>query len=172
MALRLLNLTGKIRRRTARNGESHTRTERETERTRRTRKDERTTTTEVTPVPPVPPASSATPVSPVQPVVIHDTVTNTVVKNVPVSEDVSVRVVSLDYDTATRRGVLVVEIVRGSFKKANNYIRKNFGALVRERASAPFAAKIPTDLKLEIESVSITDNDLCEVKFKTVERKD
>ena len=144
------------RRRTARNGEGHTRTEQETKRTRRTRRDERTSITEVTPVDPV---------SPVPPVVIHDTVTNTVVRNVPVSEDVSVRVVSLDYDMATRRGVLVVEIVRGSFKKATKYIRENLTDLVRKHASAKVMAKIPTGATLELESISITDNDLCEVKF-------
>lgn len=154
------------RRRTARSGEGHTRTERETERTRRTRQDEHTTITEVTPVPPV------SPVSPVQPVVIHDTVTNTVFRNVPVSEAVSVRVVSLDYDTTTRRGVLVVEIVRGSFKEAAKHIRKNFASLVRERASTQSAANIPTNVNLKIESISITDNDLCEVKFKAGERRE
>ena len=148
------------RRRVARSGEGHTRTERETERMRRARQDEHTTVTEVTPVPPVPP------VSPAEPVVIHDTVTNIVVRNVPVAEDVAVRVMSLDYDTETRQGMLVVEIVRGSFKKANKYIRRNFEDLVRRKSPAEDAAKISSDAKLEIESILINDDDLVKVTFK------
>ena len=145
--------------RNAHSGEGHARTERETERTRRTRQDEHTTITEVTPVPPV---SS---VSPVQPVVIHDTVTNVVERPVPVAEEVQVRVVSLEYDATTCKGILTVEILRGSFKKANKYIRKNFEDLAHKQAPAESAAKIPIGTRLEIESISITDNDLCEVKF-------
>ena len=153
------------RRRTARSGEGHTRTERETERTRRTRQDEHTTITEVTPVPPV------SPVSPVQPVVIHDTVTNVVDRPVPVAEEVQVRVVSLEYDGTTCKGILTVEIVRGSFKKATKYIRKNFEDLARKQAPAESAAKIPTGATLEIESISINDNDLCEVKFMATKER-
>lgn len=147
------------RRRSARGGEGHTRTERETERTRRTKRDEHTTVTEVTPVPPV------TPVEPVRPVVIHDTVTNVVERPVPVAEEVKVRVVSLEYDAATHKGVLTVEIASGSFKKANAYIRKNFAKLFSGQSSAKGSAKIPPDVELEIESISINESDRCEVKF-------
>ncbi len=144
------------RRRRARSGEGHTSTERETERTRRTRRDERTTVTEVTP---------GTPVAPVQPVVIHDTVTNVVERPVPVAEEVKVRVASLEYDATTHKGVLTVEVTSGSFKKANEYIRKNFDDLVRKKSSAEDAAKLPADGKLEIESILINDNDRVEVRF-------
>lgn len=144
------------RRRTARSGEGRTSTERETERTRRTRRDERTTVTEVTPV---------TPVEPVQPVVIHDTITNVVERPVPVAEEVKVHVVSLDYNASTRQGVLVVEIDQGSFKKANEHVRKNIDDLVRKQASSKFGVKIPTDARLEIESISVNEKDQCEVKF-------
>lgn len=139
------------RRRTARGGEGHTRTERETERTRRTKRDEYTTVTEVTPVPPVPP------VEPVRPVVV--TVTN----NVP--ENLSVRVVSLDYDADMQQGVLMLEIERGSFRDAAKYIRKNFSELLR-RKSPDGAARVPAGVNLEIVSISINEKDLCEVKFK------
>lgn len=148
------------RRRSARGGEGHTRAERETERTRRTKRDERTTVTEVTPVQPV------TPVTPVQPVVIHDTVTNVVERPVPVAEEVRVRVVSLEYDATTHKGVLTVEIASGSFKKASKYIRKNLDDLVRKKSPAEDAAKIPAAAKLEIESISINESDRCEVRFK------
>ena len=139
------------RRRTARGGEGHTRTERETERTRRTKRDEHTTVTEVTPVPPVPP------VDPVKPVVV--TVTN----NVP--ENLSIRVVSLEYDADMQQGTLVLEIERGSFRDAAKYIRKNFSELLR-RKSPSGAARMPAGANLEIVSISINENDLCEVKFK------
>lgn len=148
------------RRRTVRGGEGHTRTERETERTRRTKRDERTTITEVTPVPPV------APVTPVQPVVVHETVTNVVERPVPIAEEVKVRVVSLEYDAATHKGVLVVEIVSGSFRKANAYIRANISDLVHRQAEAKDAKKIPSAVELEIKSIAIKENDLCEVKFK------
>ena len=148
------------RKKTAKGGKNSTSTERETERTRRTRQDEYTTITEVTPVPPV------SPVSPVRPVVIYDTVTNIVERPVSVAEEVQVRVASLEYDGTTCKGILTVEIVSGSFKKANKYIRKNFDDLVRKKSPAEDAAKIFTDAKLEIETISITADDLCEVKFK------
>lgn len=155
------------RRRTARSGEGRTRTERKTERTRRTRQDEHTTITEVTPVPPV------SPPSPVQPVIIHDTVTNTVIRESPVAEDVSIRVVSFDYNAETNKGTLVVEILRGSFKKANKHIRDNFDELVRSQSHAESAARIPANATLEIESFSITADDFCEVKFTAkAERKE
>lgn len=150
------------RRRTARGGEGHTRTERETERTRRTKRDEHTTVTEVTPVQPVTPV---TPVEPVRPVVIHDTVTNVVERPVPVAEEVKVRVLSLEYDAATHKGVLTVEIISGSFKEANEYIRKNFDDLVRKHAHFKSDIKLPPAAKFEIESISINDSDRCEVKF-------
>lgn len=148
------------RRRTARSGEGHTRTERERERTRKTRTDVTTTVEEITPVPPVPPVS---------PVVICDTVTNTVAQKVPVEEELSVRVVLLEYDEEKRHGMLVVEIERGSFKKANKYIRENFDKLVRKQSPAEVVAKIPTDVKLEINTISINENDRCEVGFTVVE---
>ena len=147
------------RRRTVRGGEGRTRNDRETERTRRTKRDEHTTITEVTPVPPV------TPVSPVRPVVVHDTVTNVVERPVPVAEEVKICVVSLEYDASSYKGVLTVEITSGSFNKANQYIRKNFDDLVRKKAPAEDAAKIPADANLEIELIAINDDDYCEVKF-------
>ena len=151
------------RRRSARGGEGHTRAERETERTRRTKRDERTTVTEVTPVQPVTPV---TPVEPVRPVVIHDTITNIVERPVPVAEEVKVRIISLEYDASTHKGVLTVEIASGSFKKASKYIRKNLDDLVRKKSPAEDAAKIPPGTKLEIESITIDENDLCKVRFK------
>lgn len=147
------------RRRTARSGEGHTRTERETERTRRTRRDEHTTITEATPVSPV------SPVSPVQPVVILDTVTNVVERTVPVEEEVKVRVISLEYDAKTHNGLLTVEIVSGSFKQANKHVRKNFVDLIRKESSAKDAAKIPVDAILEIDAVTINAQGLCEINF-------
>lgn len=157
------------RRRTARGGESHTRTERETERTRRTKRDGHTTVTEVTPVPPVTPV---TPVFPVRPVVIRDTVTNVVERPVPVAEEVKVRVVSLEYDATTHKGVLTVEITSGSFKKANAYIRKNLANLVRKKSPAAATTMIPLDAEFEIESISINESDRCEVKFQAKGEKE
>ena len=150
------------RRRKARTAEGHSRTSRETERKQR-RKTETTTVIEE-PVPPVPG------VPPVPPVVIRETVTNDVVRNVPVAEDVDVRVVSLEYDAKTGKGVLTLEILRGSFKKASKYIRKNFDDLVRRKSPAEDAAKIPSTAKLEIESISINDDDRCEIKFVSKEK--
>ena len=172
------------RKRRARIGEGHSRSERTREKTQRTRTDVTTTVEEILPVPPVPPVS---------PVVIHDTITNTVVKPevvtnevvrpVPVivhdivtndivhtitktvAEEVALRVVSLEYDDESRAGVLTVAILRGSFKKATRYIRKNLDRLVRKESPAESAAKVPANAKLKIESISINEDDHCEVKF-------
>ena len=151
------------RRRSQRSGEGNTRTENEASTTRRTKRNETTTVTEITPVSPVPPVS---------PVVIHDTVTNEIVRTVPIAEEVEVRVVSLEYDTKTHKGVLTVEILRGSFKKAaNKYIRKNFDDLVRRKSSAEDAMKIPAAARLEIETISINESDRCEVRFVATKEK-
>ena len=144
------------RKKTAKGGKHSTRTEREHERKRRAKTEATTITEEVTPV---------SPVSPVPPVLIRETVTN------EVPEEVSLRVESLDYKADSRQGMLILEIERGSFKKANKYIRKNFVTLIRKQASPEAAAKIPANAPLEIESISITADDLCEVKFKVKERK-
>lgn len=153
------------RRRSQRTADGHSQTESETSTTRRARRDETTTVTEITPVTPV------SPVTPVPPIVIRETVTNDVVRNVPVAEEVDVRVVSLEYDAKTNKGVLTVEILRGSFKKASQCIRRNFDDLVRKKSLAKDAAKIPAAAKLEIETISINDDDRCEVKFRAAKER-
>ena len=142
------------RKKKTQSGERRTRTDREHTRKQRTKTETTTVTEEVTPVPPI---------SSVPPVPIRETVTNEVVRTIP--EDVSIRVVSLDYNAGSRQGTLMVEIERGSFKKANRYIRKNFADLVRKKSPAADAAKIPADAKFEIESISINDDDCCEIRF-------
>ena len=151
------------RRRKGKTAEGHSRTSRETERTQRRRTE--TTTVIEEPVPPVPG------VPPVPPVVIRETVTNDVVRNVPAIEEVDVRVVSLEYDAKTHKGILTVEIVSGSFRNATEYIRENFSDLVRRKSPAGDEAGIPADARLEIETISINDDDRCEVKFVAKERK-
>ena len=153
------------RRRSQRSAEGHSQTESETSTTRRTRRDETTTVTEITPV------STVSPVTPVPPVVIRDTVTNDVVRNVPIAEEVKVRVVSLEYDSKASKGGLTVEIVSGSFRNATEYIRKNFDDLIRRKSPAEDAAKIPTGAKLEIETILIKDDDRCEAKFVAKESR-
>ena len=135
------------RKRTASSGEKHTSTEREEVTTIKTKKEEHTIIEGIPPVPPVPPVPS------VEPVVI----------NTPIADDVSVRVISLEYDTKTRTGTLVIEIEKGSFQKATKYVRKNFSELVRKHYSKD--ANIPEDAELKIDSVAINDKDLCEVRF-------
>ena len=151
------------RKRKAKTAEGHSRTTQERERTQKTKTE--TTTVIEEPVP------SVSPVEPVSPIVIRETVTNEVVRQVPIAEEVTVRVISLEYDAKTRNGVLTVEILRGSFKKANKYIRKNFDNLVRKKSPAEDAAKIPANAKLEIESITINESDFCEVRFKAKEGK-
>ena len=97
--------------------------------------------------------------------------TNDVVRNVPVAEEVDVRVISLEYDAKTLKGILTVEILRGSFKKASKYIRRNLDDIVRKMSPAEDAAKIPADARLEIETISINESDRCEVKFVAKERQ-
>ena len=147
----------RYRKRQAKTVEWHSRTTHERERTQKTKTE--TTTVIEEPVP------SVSPVEPASPIVIRETVTNNVVRNVPVAEEVVVRVISLEYDARTRKGALTVEILRGAFKKANKYIRKNFDDLVRKKSPAEDTAKIPTSARLEIESISISDDDRVEVRF-------
>jgi hypothetical protein len=110
-----------------------------------------TTVTEIPPVPPVPP---------VKPIIDDDT--NKVV--IAVAEEVSVRVTALEYDSEKRQGVATIEIISGSFKKANKYIRDKFDSLIR-RSGKEDVSKLPTKSKLEIESVSINAEDRLEIRF-------
>lgn len=160
------NVRGRsYKRRSQRVGEGNSRSESETSTTRRTSRDETTTVTEITPVPPI------SPVPPVPPVVIHGIVTNEIVRTMPVAEEVKVRVVSLEYDSKTHKGLLTLEIISGSFRKAAAHIRKNFDDLVRKKSPAEDVAKIPAAAKLEIETISINDDDRCEVKFRAAKER-
>ena len=90
----------------------------------------------------------------------------TVTNEITVAEEVAMRVTSLEYDARARTGVLTVEILRGSFKEANKYIREKLDDLVRMKSPAEDAAKIPADINLEIESIAIHADNHCEVRFK------
>ena len=103
------------------------------------------------------------PMPPVSPIVFRET--NTVVETKCVTEEVSVCVDSLEYDEATRKGALIVEVVSGPFKTSLMYIRKNFNKLVREKSPPEDAAKIPEGAKLKIESVSITEKGFVKIEF-------
>lgn len=141
------------RKRTSKSGRRTVRTEQEREKKQKTTTEIYTTVEEVELVPPVPP---------VPPVPITN----------EVPENVSVRVVSLDYDEVSSRGTLVVEIERGSFKMANNYIRKNFARLVRKKPSVKSSARMPEDANMEITSVSISENGFCEIEFTAKKSED
>lgn len=147
------------RRRTERSGESNIRSEREENSRKQTRRDERTSITEIPPVDPVPP------VEPVEPVA-HVT-TNTVVRTRQVPERLSVRVVSLEFDQDTCLGTLVVEIVRGTFRAAARHIREHIGDSVLEASKTlPGSPAIPAEESFAVESISINEDDLCEVRFR------
>lgn len=138
-------------RRSPKSSRKSVRTERTSERKSKTQTDVTTTVTEIPPAPPVPP---------VKPIIDDDT--NKVV--IAVTEEVSVRVTALEYDSEKRQGVATIEIISGSFKKANKYIRDKFDSLIR-RSGKEDVSKLPTKSKLEIESVSINAEDRLEIRF-------
>jgi hypothetical protein len=125
----------------------------ESEKTERKRTTK--TTTVVEEVPSVPAMEPVTPIG-------GAVVTNEVFR--PIVEPVRVRVVALEYDEKAGTGVLVVEILSGSFKNANKYIRNNFQALLKKRAKKD-GVKVPFE-ELEIIELSIDDNERCSVRFK------
>jgi hypothetical protein len=118
-------------------------------------------------VSPPPPVSPVTPVEPVP--VVTNTVTNTLVRVVP--EEVDARVVGVEYDPEARRGVLKVEVRRGSFQKAFRYIRSNFGDLLQRDGRAA-AVGIPPGTEWNIDGISINGEDVCEVHFSALESPD
>ena len=113
------------------------------------------TTTVVEEVPPVP---ALEPVMPIGGAVV----TNEVFR--PIVEPVRVRVLALEYDEKAETGVLTVEVLSGSFKSANKYIRDNFEELVKKQAKKD-GVKGSFE-KLEILEFSVADDMRCNVKFK------
>ena len=141
------------KRRNARQISSSSEKTAESKKTERKRTVRRTTVVEE--VPPVPAMEPVTPIG-------GTVVTNEVFR--PIVEPVRVRVVALEYDEKAEMGVLVVEILSGSFKNANKYIRNNFQALLKKRAKKD-GVKVPFE-ELEIIELSIDDNERCSVRFK------
>jgi hypothetical protein len=129
------------------------------EKTIESKKTERKRTTKTTTVvEEVPPVPAMEPVAPIGGAVV----TNEVFR--PIVEPVRVRVIALEYDVKAETGVLTVEILSGSFKSANKYIRDNFEELVKKRAKKD-GVKGSFE-KLEIMEFSISDDARCDVKFK------
>lgn len=117
------------------------------------------------PVVPVPPAPQ------IEPVPRIEVVTNEVPALVPFEPNVELRVVSLEYDPAVKKGVVTVEIVAGSFKKAVRFLRRNFDGIVRKQSPRESAEKIPAAAKLAIDSIGINEDGLCKVGFTAKESK-
>lgn len=155
------------RQRRVRGGEGHVESETSTARNSRTRRNRQITVTDIPPVEPVEPVP---PMEPAEPIVIVRT--NTVTRTRTVPEKLAVRVVSLEYDPEKGSGTLVVEITRGTFREAARHIREHLGDLVREGArTLADGPKIPPALQFEVESIAISEDDLCEVGFKAMEAR-
>ena len=116
---------------------------------------------------PVMPAAPVSPVAPIAPVVAVAPVSlyGSGANNASAPEGVSVKFQSLTYDEDNGRGNLTIEVTGGSFSAVNRYIRTNIGKLARNDAPGEAAPKIPPDARLKIESITIDEDDLCEVKF-------
>ena len=129
------------------------------EKTAESKKTERKRTTKTTTVvEEVPSVPAMEPVTPIGGTVV----TNEVFR--PIVEPVRVRVLALEYDEKAETGVLTVEILSGSFKSANKYIRENFEELVKKQAKKD-GVKGSFE-KFEIVEFSISDDAQCNVKFK------
>ena len=113
------------------------------------------TTTVVEEVPSVPAMEPVTPL-------VGAVVTNEVFRLIV--EPVRVRVVALEYDEKAETGVLIVEILSGSFKSANKYIRDNFEELVKKQAKKD-GLNVSFE-KFEIVEFSISDDARCNVRFE------
>lgn len=140
-----------------------------TEWSRRTARSEETRRTRwVESVPPVSPVPPVTPIPPVERVsVVTNTVTNTLVRAVP--EEVELRVVGLEYDTETRRGVLKVEVLKGAYQKAFLHLRGQFAELLRRDGRAA-AVGVPVGAEWNIDGIFVNDVDECEVHFSALDR--
>lgn len=117
----------------------------------------------VVPVAPVMPVAPVAPVVAVAPVSLYG---NGAANSALGGETVSIKVQSLTFDENNGRGVLTIEVTDGSFSAVNRYIRTNIGKLARNDAPGEAAPKIPPDARLKIKSITIDEDDLCEVKFK------
>lgn len=150
-------LRGHVRhRRTERTGEYYSEEQADTRTDTRIRTETTTTVEEFPPVRPV------QPVPPPEPIVVVRT--NTVAH--PVAERLDLRVVGLEWDRETEQGTLLVEIRSGSFRAAATRIRTHLSGLVREAADRfPPADPLPAGVAFAIDSISIRDDDRCEVRF-------
>lgn len=134
---------------------------RRTERRRETR-----TTRWVESIPPVTPVTPVPPVTPVEPVpAVTNTVTNTLVRVVP--EEIDLRVIGLEYDPATGKGTLRIEVASGSFQKAFRHIRLHFAELLLSGGRAA-AAGVPLGADWTIDGISVDEDNVCQVAFSAV----
>jgi hypothetical protein len=89
------------------------------------------------------------------------------------AEPLALRTMGLDWDKKTRRGTLLVEIRSGAFRSAAAHVRTRLGELVRDAASRfPPADPLPEGVSFAADSISIRDDDLCEVRFSVQEEKE
>ena len=90
----------------------------------------------------------------------------------PVSEEPDIRAAGLDWDGNTRQGTLLVEIRSGAFRDVVDAIREDFDDLVLD-AAARFAPSsgFPADAAFDIDTISIREDGLCEVRFAVREEE-
>lgn len=110
---------------------------------------------------PVAPEAQVVPVMPVVPVANGAACES----NAPAPEKVSVAAVALEYDIDSGNGTLKVEVSGGSFGDVNRYIHDNIGKLVRNEAPGEDAPKVPPDARLNVESMMVCEDGICEVRF-------
>ena len=78
----------------------------------------------------------------------------------------TLRVISLEYDPNSRRGVMGVRLGPNQYEDARMYVRKNIEELVRDKNIALVAGKIPPDATFYLLGETLRD-DVMEVEFRT-----
>lgn len=83
------------------------------------------------------------------------------------AEIMQMRVMSLTYDQATRKGVIVVKIGTARFDQARRWVRENIEILARDKNVALMTGELPSEGKFYLGAERVKDGNILEIEFET-----
>lgn len=85
------------------------------------------------------------------------------------AEVLSISVVSFDYSTQTRKGVMFVKFGTDQQEEAHRYVRRNISAIARDKNIALVTGEVPSEATVVIEREEVKDGNTLEIRFMAVD---